>query len=239
MDLQGRLLRTRSLLLLAALALAPPSAVASPGGPARSCASKDESLLLNLRVNMPALDSWDSQQKEWRSGPEGVRPGPSARIRVVHVWSTTCKPCEAEFPLLKQLDLQLRTDYRGEVQFLYIADAASGQSAMRTFMERNSAAMPVGLLFRDRENKLSAELLRALPGGPVEEQAAAASERQLSLPLTLLVDEDNVVRHAFFGSLLNRRGEFVNGLAQLYDALPPKSGAAKTKLAAKKAPGGL
>lgn len=240
MDLQGRLLSTRISLALAAwVVVSCPADRNLAAQETRTCASRDESLLLNLRMSWPTLDVWDPQAKEWHLGTEGTQLGVPARVRIVHLWSTTCKPCEKEFPLLKQMDLQLRSDYRGEVQFVYIADAISSGNSMRDYMDRHHQSMPIGQLYRDSDNRISAELLRALPGASVEALASAPNERLLSLPMTLLLDEDNVVRQVFVGSLLNRRGEFINALAQLNEALTQKGGSSKSQLVAKKPQVGL
>lgn len=217
MDLQGRLLSIRTALVLGTLALGPAAIDIPVAHAGNFSAESDESSLLNFRLELPTLDSWDAQQREWSASAEGSKAPP--RVRIVHLWSTVCKPCEAEFPILKQMDQQLRTDYRGDVQFVYVADAVSSRASMSDFMNRNHMSMPLGVLYRDRENQISTELGWALPAGPVEELATAPSERQLGLPLTLLVDEDNVIRRAFLGSLIKRRGEFVNALAQLYEAV--------------------
>ena len=100
---------------------------------------------------------------------------------------TYCKPCREEFPLLKQIDQQLRLDYKGDVQFLYVADASSNNEQMKTSRTKHHAGMPMGLLFRDAENKLSSELLSVLPQQQVQVggRADSPSERLLSLPMTL------------------------------------------------------
>lgn len=196
--------------------------------------AQDEFYLLNHRVTIPSLVVWDGEKREWRAPLGNEGSGPSAPIRLVHLWGTYCQPCEEEFPILKQMDLQLRKDYKGAVQFVYVADALSSAAEMRKFMDKNHPRMPLGLLFRDGDNKLSADLLSVLPQrGAVAGQADSPSERQLRLPLTVVLDADNVVRLAFVGTMLNRRAAIVNGIAQLNRTLSGDS-APKAKLAAKK-----
>lgn len=197
---------------------------------------RDEAYLLNARLHLPSLSVWDAPKQEWRTaqGHEGQLP--SARVRILHLWGTYCTPCKEEFPVLKQIDQQLRLDYKGEVQFLYVADASSGNEQMRDFMTKHHAGMPMGLLFRDTESKLSSELLSVLPQQQVQVGAHTdtPSERQLSLPMTLLLDGDNVVRMAVVGSLLGRRGELVNAVAQLHRTLSILAPAGRSRMAAKK-----
>lgn len=213
------------------------AAAAAPGVPADGDrgSAQDEFYLLNHRVAMPSLVVWDGVKGEWRAPLGNEGNGPSAQIRLVHLWGTYCQPCEEEFPILKQMDLQLRKDYKGSVQFVYVADALSSAAEMRKFMDKNHTRMPLGQLYRDGENKLSTDLLSVLPQrGAVTGQADSPSERQLRLPLTLVLDADNVVRLAFVGTVMNRRAAIVNGIAQLNKTLSGDSAADKARLAAKK-----
>ncbi|HRI49375.1 MAG TPA: TlpA disulfide reductase family protein [Pseudomonadota bacterium] len=228
----------KTALCLVLLIAGPSLASAATGGVAADGdrgSAQDEFYLLNHRVAMPSLVVWDGAKREWRAPLGNEGDGPSAQIRLVHLWGTYCQPCEEEFPVLKQMDLQLRKDYKGAVQFVYIADALSSAAEMRKFMDKNHTNMPLGLLYRDGDNKLSADLLSVLPQrGAVAGAADAPSERQLRLPLTLVLDADNVVRLAFVGTVLNRRAAIVNGIAQLSRTLSGDNAPGKAKLAAKK-----
>ena len=183
---------------------------------------------------MPSLSVWEAPKQEWRSLLPKEGPPTNVKIRVVHLWGTWCAPCKDEFPVIKQMDLQIRRNYQGAVQFVYIADSLSTNGAMKTFMEKYHDDMPAGLLYHDYENKLAVELLAVLPqGSAVEGRNESSNERQLNLPITLLVDADDVVRQAFVGSVMARRPELVNGIAQLYRALARTAPAQKSKIAAK------
>lgn len=214
------------------------SAAASPAPPAvrtsAECTNRDETALLHHRLTMPSLSVWEGPRQEWRSLLPREGPPTNLKIRVVHLWGTWCGPCKDEFPIIKQMDLQIRRSYQGAVQFVYIADSLSTNAAMKTFMEKHHDDMPAGLLYHDDENKLAMDLLAVLPqGSVVEGRTEAPSERQLNLPITLLVDPDDVVRQAFVGSVMARRPELVNGIAQLYRAVERTSPAPKSKVAAK------
>lgn len=230
---------TSKTLTLVAFLFTTQAAVAGPAVPptraGSECASKDEVYLLNHRVTLPPLTVWDAPKQEWRGAVGTEADGPVAKIRIVHLWGTWCQPCKEEFPVLKQMDLQIRNDYKGEAQFVYVADALSSSSAMRTFMQTYGAAMPVGLLYHDDENKLGSDLLSVLPQkAAMEGRMESASERQLMLPVTLLLDESNVVRMAFVGSLMSRRAELVNGIAQLHRTLSGTGAPVRSKVAAKR-----
>ncbi len=213
------------------------AAAGSPPGAVRTsaeCTSKDETALLHHRLTLPLLSVWEGPRQEWRSLLPKEGPPTSTKIRVVHLWGTWCGPCKDEFPIIKQMDLQIRRDYKGAVQFIYIADSLSSQAEMKQFMERHHEHMPTGLLYHDDENKLAADLLAVLPqGSAVDGRSDSPSERQLNLPITLLVDSDDVIRQAFVGSLLSRRPELVNGIAQLYRAVERTLSAQKSKVAVK------
>ena len=229
--------QTRMLALLVLLG-AVPSAAAGPQTPAArtvaECTNKDETALLHHRLSIPPFSVWDSQNKEWRGTLPNEGPASSTKIRVVHVWGTWCKPCAEEFPIIKQMDLQIRADYRGDVQFVYVADTLSSKKEMAEFMGKHHESMPLGLLFRDDEDKLGADLRGVLPQmTAAQSRPDSPSERQLNLPLTMLVDQNNVVRQAFVGSLLPRRADLVNGIAQLYRSMGGAAPVSKQKVATK------
>lgn len=218
---------------------AAPDALAGPAGPvARTTAewtNKDETALLHHRITLPPLSVWDAPKQEWRGALPNEGPSTTPKIRIVHMWGTWCIPCKEEFPVIKQMDMQIRTDYHGDVQFVYVADTLSSNAEMKEFMAQRHATMPLGLIYHDDENKLCADLLSALPQkGAIAGRTESVSERQLMLPLTLLVDQNNVVRQAFVGSLLPRRADLVNGIAQLHKALTQGISPSKQKVAAKK-----
>lgn len=214
------------------------SAAASPALPSvrtsAECTNKDETALLHHRLTMPSLSVWEGPRQQWRSLLPKEGPPTNVKIRVIHLWGTWCGPCKDEFPVIKQMDLQIRRNYQGAVQFVYIADSLSTNAAMKTFIEKYHDDMPTGLLYHDDENKLAMDLLAVLPqGSAVEGRNESPNERQLNLPITLLVDADDVVRQAFVGSITARRPELVNGIAQLYQALERTPPAQKSKVAAK------
>lgn len=218
---------------------AAPDALAGPAGPvARTtaeCTNKDETALLHHRITLPPLSVWDAPTQSWRGTLPNEGPSTAPKIRIVHMWGTWCLPCKEEFPVIKQMDMQIRSDYHGDVQFVYVADTLSSTAEMKKFMDLRHMTMPLGLLYHDDENKLGADLLSVLPQREaLEGRSDSAGERQLLLPITLLVDQNNIVRQAFVGSLLPRRADLVNGIAQLHKALTQGTASSTQKVAVKK-----
>ena len=179
--------------------------------------SKDESYLLNQTIALPKLSYWDSVRKEWRT-PEGKLDQPTAgRVRVLHIWAHYCVPCKEEFPILKDMNQQIRKDYHGDVQFTYVAVDTHDSEAMKKFWTANSEQMPIGTLFGDHNDDLTRTVEGLLPQKPQRGAGdATAIARALPLPMTLVLDEENVVRQALVGSIVSRRAELVNGVSQVY-----------------------
>lgn len=204
--------------------------------------SRDESYLLNQTITLPSLSFWDGGQQGWRT-PEGKldQPAPS-KVRILHIWATYCLPCKEEFPILRDMDRQLRKDYHGEVLFTYVAVDLRDSAAMKQFWADNNARMPVGPLFGDHNDALTRSLAEFLPQKPQKGPGdASAMARMLPLPMTLVLDEEGVVRQALVGSIASRRAELVNGVAQVYrwvkshESLHPAGAPAKqAKLMAKR-----
>jgi len=203
--------------------------------------SRDESYLLNQSITLPALSFWDSVQKGWRT-PEGKldQPLPS-KVRILHIWAHHCLPCKEEFPILREMDRQLRKDYRGEVLFTYVAVDIRDSEAMKQFWTANNAQMPIGTMFGDHNDALSRNLAELLPQKPQKGPGdTGAMARLLPLPMTLVLDDEGVIRQALVGSIASRRAELVNGVAQIYrwvkghEGLRPAGGAKPAKLVAKR-----
>jgi thiol-disulfide isomerase/thioredoxin len=178
--------------------------------------SKDESYLLNQTIALPKLSFWDSVRKEWRT-PEGkLDQPPAGKVRILHIWADHCGPCKEEFPILKDMNQQLRKDYHGDVQFTYVAVDTHDSEAMKKFWLANSAQMPVGPLFGDHNDDLTRTVEGLLPQKPQRGTGETAMTRLLPLPMTLVLDQEGVVRQALVGSIVSRRAELVNGVAQVY-----------------------
>jgi hypothetical protein len=140
-----------------------------------------EAALLHRRLDLAVVQKWSRSMGSWQ--PLSVPP---SAVYVVNLWSIHCKPCLAEFPLLKNILAGWKS--RSEVQFLFIADPPSETSEAETvaFWQQSRAALPDA----DPCRASSDELRRSLEND--------------SEPLTLLLDDRFVIRQAFIGSIGSR-----------------------------------
>ena len=143
-----------------------------------------------------------------------------ALVRVVHLWADYCPPCRAEMPRLKRMAQQLHADSKGEVQFLFVSETIDPE-AMKKFLRDNHTSMPSGLQYGDTNHDLMVALMQTLPQVPQTPPSPGehSLSRELPLPVTLVLDDEDVVRLGFVGSLDGRQGEFVNGIDQLQKTL--------------------
>lgn len=194
-------------LALALLCARPALAAALPAAPAASTevcplpppaplrASPAEALrlrraeadLLHRRVDLKGLRRWNGTA-EWPA----AMPQPGVLL-VVHVWATTCKPCLRELPvLLRAMDAFVDT---AEVRFALVSE--DDPETLATCLGARPALQP-----------RSSAVIHYLNGGI---QLRASLQNQMQ-PLTLLLDQDLVVRQALAGSLLERRAELVRSI---------------------------
>ena len=185
---------------------------------------RDEVHLLNQQLPLPPLDVWDHSGK-WRSALENEKP-PRSRLRVVHLWADYCAPCLQEFPQLKSIvEKSGRSFAPDELQFIFISETVE-TPAMRSFMDKNSRILPPGAMYGDAGFALRDSILRVLPpyllGGSKQDRGTGG--RGLPLPMTVVLDESDVVRLAFVGALEGRIGDLMNGVAQLNQVEKSHSG---------------
>lgn len=190
-------------LLLASLMTLP--AVAQPTKPQPDASVltlwQQESYLLNQRVSLGSLDVWDAAGSKWRP-LRGETPLGRARVLVLHVWADWCQPCVQELPVLRELALRLAADYNGDVTVAFLSETHLSEQ-MSAFLRANPEALKDLTLYHDSNGRLADNLAQALPQSAV------------TLPTTLILDRDLVVRQALVGPQLQRRGELVNGIARL------------------------
>lgn len=138
--------------------------------------------LLNRVVPLTGIRQWSPATGQWRNLKLN-----QAKVYVVNLWSVHCAPCIEEFPQLRKLVAGWKSN--PEVQFLFISDPpdATTELEFTTFWQRSLAALPPVDPARSDSDAL---------------RAALATERQ---PVTLLLDENRVVRQAFVGSIGSRR----------------------------------
>ena len=140
-----------------------------------------EADLLHRRLNLSDIKHWSPATGQWSFG---YRP---AKLYVVNLWSVHCPPCIAEFPLLKNIV----HGWRGNpnVQFLFIADppTATTEAEFTTFWRKSLTSLPEAEPYLSTTNAIRTVL------------------ELDTLPITLLLDEQLVVRQAFVGSIEKRR----------------------------------
>lgn len=183
--------------------------------------AQDEVYLQNLRVRLPALSVWDTRSSAWTEpAPQaGLSGGCSkARLRILHLWAHWCAPCTREFKTLKSLEQSLRKNYVNDVEFIYVSVDTSDPSAMQEYLKINDAVMPVGPKYGDSERELTQFIEHALP--EILQRGAmpdpSQRDRMLPLPISLVLDRDDMVRQAFVGPIEKRRAELTNGVARLH-----------------------
>lgn len=182
----------------------------------------DEAALNHQRLVVPKLSVWDGGKSDWRSPlPGEIQSIAQAKLRILHFWAPWCPPCEKEFPLLRDISRNMMLSYAktpGMISFTYISVETDDSGAMVRFLAKNKDSMPIGLQFGDYDKELRRALVQFIPqavrSGPPSDKSKQFA-RQLPLPVTLVLDEENIVRMAFVGSLEGRQAEFVNGVESL------------------------
>ena len=150
-------------------------------GPAAVDALNAEARLLHRRLDLSGVMRWDRRAGSWQ--PLGR---PTERLLVINLWSAHCKPCVDEFPLLRRMFAAWRSE--PDVRFLFISDPPHDTEAVEVvaFWQQHAAAVPDADPLRSTTDKLRATL------------------DNNSQPLTLLVDQQGVIRQAFVGAIQER-----------------------------------
>lgn len=140
-----------------------------------------EAALLHRRIDLGAVKQWDVGRNLWR--PLGLAP---TKLVVVNLWSVHCKPCLEEMPLLRKIVQGWRGNR--DVQFLFITDPPhdTEEGELEDFWRHPSVELPDVQPCRSSDERMRA----ALKIG--------------TQPITLLLDDQFVVRQAFVGNIGNR-----------------------------------
>jgi thiol-disulfide isomerase/thioredoxin len=150
-------------------------------GPTVVDALNAEARLLHRRLDLSGVMCWDRREKSWKPLSKL-----SEKLLVLNLWSASCKPCLAEFPLFRRMAAAWQRE-RG-VRFLFIGDPPHDTEAPEViaFWQQHAAEVPEADPCRSTTDKLRAAL------------------DNNSQPLTLLVDEQGVVRQALVGAIQER-----------------------------------
>jgi thiol-disulfide isomerase/thioredoxin len=177
--------------------------------------SLDEESLLHLEIAPSLLSKvqlWNHQQAEWQAPMAEQVPMRRAPVVVMHLWADWCGPCKTEMPLLRTQIQELAAQHRERLEFVFMTESNRSVELAR-YMIGSRERMPRVAYYLDIGEAVARLLRTNLPSG------------QLSLPITLLLDEQRVVRQAFVGPLAPRWPELQRGVARLVQLSSRRSGA--------------
>jgi len=132
---------------------------------------------------LDGIVEWTPSSQHWRELPPTTKP---ANVTVLHLWSPRCVPCVAELPLLKRMVAAWRSE--PAVRFLLVAD----------FVEEDDGSELLSFLASPKVQSWPSPVLR-LRDGRLRESLGVMVQ-----PLTLILDEQRVVRQVFVGPLVGR-----------------------------------
>lgn len=147
--------------------------------------------LLNLRLDLSGFKPYAADGAV--AAAESL-PRSDSKVLVLNLWRTDCPPCLVEFPLLKEL---FATPVRG-IDFALVSETLD-LDQLRQFRAEHSALMPRSPIYLNTDRRLRLQL------------------RTDTLPITLVLDERRVVRHAVVGALNHQAGG--SGKADLHMAI--------------------
>ncbi len=178
--------------------------VAAFTGSAQAQVSEQDYLLHTL-VKSPVfagLRIWDRHLHDWRGlRPEEI-PAQRAPVVVLHLWADYCKPCKEEFPMLRALAESIERAHPGQVQFVYLSETADAP-AMDRFVTTLQGSLPRGPLYFDTGATIAQILSEQRPSA------------QKTLPITVVLDRQRVVRQAVIGPISTTRSALVTGIGKL------------------------
>jgi thiol-disulfide isomerase/thioredoxin len=165
----------------------------------------DEGYLLHTPVP-PSLFSrlriWDTTARQWRAPRPEETPGQTAPILVVHLWADYCAACKKEFPLVRDFAERLTKAHPGQVEVIYISETFSSLE-MDRFMVAEKERMPRAPQYHDTGEVFAQLIQENRPSG------------QLTLPVTLVLDEQRIVRQSVIGPIAAHRLMLAAGITKL------------------------
>lgn len=150
--------------------------------------------LLHRRLDLGGVRALDAKTGRW--SPLRVE---GARLLVVHLWAVECSPCTAEMPLLKNIARGWKNE--PGVQIVFVSETLDEKVLRDFWFKTNRDRVPETPLTQSIDNRIRDTL---------------DTGKQ---PLTLLLDQDLVVRQALVGSLTERSPELTTSMSRLLRAL--------------------
>lgn len=177
---------------------------------------RQEVRLLHLALDRVALRSflvWEPKIDALRDARPGEVVDDSTPVMILHLWATWCDPCKEEFPLWQKLGPRLVDRHSGKVRIAHVA-LQNDSSDMASFVQQMHGKLPFPTRHFDRKERLASALRKALSG------------KQLTLPMTLILDRERVVRQAIIGPISERRQELAESTARLIQLIQQQDDAA-------------
>lgn len=153
-----------------------------------------ESALLHRRLPSRSLSRFNPRTGALQEGAIRLGERLGDRVTLIHIWSTHCQPCVEEMPMLLRLFEALQ----------------EGRALRLLLVAEEELSQLIPFAAAHLESRPGIELATLSPESGWREQLG-----DRSLPLTLLIDRDLIVRQAFLGSLKERRNELLSAIEQL------------------------
>ena len=174
---------------------------------------RDEARFLNQAIPSAIIEDklriWEGSGWRVANAVEGSRT--KAKVLVVNVWATYCTPCLTEFPVLRDMAQRIEADYQKDVQFIFLSETTDPQ-LMKEFVAKNVKILPQKIPLYLDENENFARILRYFQRGG-----------SLSLPTTIILDENRNIRYAMIGAVLDRRSELVNAIDDIMGSIQQRN----------------
>lgn len=126
------------------------------------------------------VGSWSHARKSWQ--PTSSALSPRARVTVVNFWAHFCEPCIREMPTLVTAMHEVSQGRGTDVQLILLAEQSSSPD-MQEFLALHPSLTGLSYLHDT--------------GGVIRRSITSDSQ----LPLTVVLDENLVVRYAVIGAI--------------------------------------
>ena len=187
---------------------------------------KLEMNILHKRLSLSDVKVYARGKQQWQ--PLGRS---TAKVRVVNLWAKSCAPCLAELPVFAKVVEDTKRRHGSMVQFLFIADPPEQTAAdevvafwQRPWADALADKCPPTTGTAMEHDGVRSCLLKKLPEVEPARSDTDALKRQLdamdeSRPVTLLLDEQGVVRQALWGAVIGSPAELQSAIDRLVGAV--------------------